>query len=70
MKRLRELWTPTVKKRAVELILAILTALIAALSTSCAIKWTSNSFELQPYGYWSIGHKPAALATNAPSGPP
>lgn len=40
------------KKRLLELLVAAITALIAALSTSCAIRWSSNSVELEPRGHW------------------
>jgi hypothetical protein len=53
-----------IRKRAVELILAILTALIAALSTSCAVRWSSNSIEVEPRGLWSYQ---SMIGTNSPA---
>lgn len=50
------------KKRLLELLVAAITALIAALSTSCAIRWSSNSVELEPRGTWLF------TSTNAPAG--
>lgn len=40
-------------KRLLELLVAAITALVAALTTSCAIRWSSNSVELMPRGLWS-----------------
>lgn len=40
------------KKRLLELLVAAVTALIAALSTSCALRWSSNSVEIEPRGHW------------------
>lgn len=57
------------KKRLLELLVAAITALIAALSTSCAVRWSSNEFVLRPLGTWHYGQAwtlPLGAATNAP----
>lgn len=46
------------KKRLVELLIAALTALITAYSTGCVVKWSSNSAEVRPIGYWHYSSKP------------
>lgn len=43
------------KKRLVELLLAAITALIAALSTSCAVRWSANSFDVEWKGVSTPG---------------
>lgn len=65
-KMTNEQWR-TVRKRLVELLVAAITALVAALSTSCAVRWSSNSLELQPIGKWSYS-SPEVTSISPPAG--
>ena len=49
------------RKRLLELAVAALTALLAALTTSCAIGWSKGTIAGEPLGTW---HWPT---TNGPS---
>ena len=50
-------------KRLLELAVAAITAWIAAITTSCAVRWSSNSVEMLPRGVWSYH----SMTTNTPN---
>lgn len=49
------------RKRLLELAVAALTALLAALTTSCAFKWSRGTIAVEPLGtwHWSTTNAPA-----------
>lgn len=50
------------RKRLLELAVAALTALLAALTTSCAFRWSKGSIAVEPLGtwHWSTTNGPTA----------
>ena len=50
------------RKRLLELAVAALTALLAALTTSCAFKWSRGTIAVEPLGtwHWSTTNAPTA----------
>lgn len=49
------------RKRLLELAVAALTALLAALTTSCAFRWSRGTIAVEPLGTWHWS------TTNAPT---